>query len=150
MMGLSDIIESFIREAVESAGTVELQRGELAGRFRCVPSQINYVLTTRFTPERGYRVESRRGGGGYIRVIRVGMTGPALLMHAVNSVGRRLDARSAAAILVNLVESGAISPETARVAAAALSDASLRPAPYECRDEVRAAMLKQCLLVVRG
>ena len=147
-MGISDLIEAFIREAVESAGSLELQRGELAGRFRCVPSQINYVLATRFTPERGYQVVSRRGGGGYIRIVRVGGDRPSLLMHAVNSVGERIDARTAVAILLNLTEAGVLAPETAEVMAAVMGDAALRSAPPGCRDQVRAAMLKQCLLVV--
>ena len=71
-MGTSDRIARFILDALESAdGTAELQRSSLADRFGCVPSQINYVIATRFSPERGYMVESRRGGGGYIRITRV-------------------------------------------------------------------------------
>ena len=70
-MGISDIIEQFIREALEEDNSVNLQRNELASRFGCVPSQINYVISTRFNPEKGYIVESRRGGGGYIRIRRI-------------------------------------------------------------------------------
>ena len=69
---LSDHIEEFIKELlIEDEGMAELQRNELAQKFNCAPSQINYVLTTRFSPNRGYVTESRRGGGGYIRVIRL-------------------------------------------------------------------------------
>lgn len=73
MASLSDFIEKYIKELLEEAEKdfVELQRRELAEAFRCVPSQINYVLQTRFTPEKGYIVESRRGGGGYIRIVRL-------------------------------------------------------------------------------
>jgi transcriptional regulator CtsR len=68
-MGISDIIANFILEEIsEAEGTAELQRAELAQRFNCVPSQINYVISTRFSPEHGYIVESRRGGNGYIRI----------------------------------------------------------------------------------
>ena len=71
-MGISDIIANFILEEIsEAEGTAELQRAELAQRFNCVPSQINYVISTRFSPEHGYIVESRRGGNGYIRITRV-------------------------------------------------------------------------------
>ena len=71
-MGITDMIAGFIQEALDDAGGVlEMQRGDLAQRFGCVPSQINYVMSTRFSPEHGYIVESRRGGGGYIRITRV-------------------------------------------------------------------------------
>ena len=71
-MKMSDTIADFILDCLSSGGGVaELQRRGLAERFSCVPSQINYVIETRFTPENGYLVESRRGGGGYIRIVRV-------------------------------------------------------------------------------
>lgn len=70
---LSDFIEKYLKELLEEAEKdfIELQRRDLAEAFRCVPSQINYVLQTRFTPEKGYLVESRRGGGGFIRIVRL-------------------------------------------------------------------------------
>lgn len=73
MFTLSDNIEDYIKRLLSLSARqwVDIQRGELAGKFNCVPSQINYVLSTRFTPERGYLVESRRGGRGYIRIIRI-------------------------------------------------------------------------------
>ena len=70
-MRISDSIADFISELLRREGEVELQRNLLADQFNCVPSQINYVITTRFTPEHGYVVESRRGGGGYIRITRL-------------------------------------------------------------------------------
>ena len=86
-MGISDMIAGFIQAELEAAdGVLELQRSDLAQRFNCVPSQINYVMSTRFSPERGYIVESRRGGGGYIRISRVRMDRQTLLMHVINSV----------------------------------------------------------------
>ena len=91
-MGISDLIAAFIAEELEQAdGVLELQRSDLAERFGCVPSQINYVMSTRFSPERGYIVESRRGGNGYIRISRVRMDRQTLLMHVINSVGDELD-----------------------------------------------------------
>ena len=94
-MGISDLIAGFIQDALDEAnGVLELQRSDLAQRFGCVPSQINYVMSTRFSPEHGYIVESRRGGGGYIRIRRVQMDRQTLLMHVINSIGGELDGRS--------------------------------------------------------
>ena len=105
-MGTSDMIARFIQAELEEAnGVLELQRSDLAQRFGCVPSQINYVMSTRFSPEHGYIVESRRGGGGYIRITRVQVDRHTLLMHVINSVGDTLDLASARAILSNLVQS---------------------------------------------
>ena len=103
-MGISDVIASFIQSALdETDGVLELQRSDLAQRFNCVPSQINYVISTRFSPEHGYIVESRRGGNGYIRITRVRTDRETLLMHVINSIGDELDAASARAIVQNLV-----------------------------------------------
>ena len=109
-MGISDLIASFLQESLDESdgGVLEVQRSDLAQRFNCVPSQINYVMNTRFSPEHGYIVESRRGGNGYIRITRVRMDRQTLLMHVINSVGGGMDLPSARAILSNLVSSGAL------------------------------------------
>ena len=146
-MGISDMIAGFIQEALDEAnGVLELQRGDLAQRFGCVPSQINYVMSTRFSPEHGYIVESRRGGGGYIRIRRVQMDRQALLMHVINSIGSELDGRSAQAILSNLAQSEAVDAAAAQTALWALSDSALRSVPKEGRDALRADILKQILI----
>ena len=146
-MGISDMIAGFIQEALDEAnGVLELQRSDLAQRFGCVPSQINYVMSTRFSPEHGYIVESRRGGGGYIRITRVHMDRQALLMHVINSVGDELDGHSARAILGNLAQSEAIDHMDAQAALWALSDSALRTVPKERRDALRADILKQILI----
>ena len=117
-LGISDIIAGFIQQELDQAGgALELQRADLAQRFNCVPSQINYVMSTRFSPEHGYIVESRRGGGGYIRITRVQVDRQTLLMHVINSIGDRLDAASARAIAQNLVQSEAVSHGEPRRAA---------------------------------
>ena len=86
-MGISDLIASFLQDSLDTAenGVLEVQRSDLAQRFNCVPSQINYVMSTRFSPERGYIVESRRGGNGYIRITRVRVDRETLLMHGQSS-----------------------------------------------------------------
>ena len=142
-MGISDLIAGFIQEALDEAnGVLELQRSDLAQRFGCVPSQINYVMSTRFSPEHGYIVESRRGGGGYIRITRVQMDRQTLLMHVINSIGDKLDGPSARAIVANLRDS----QQAAQAALCALSDSALRSVPRESRDTLRADILKQILI----
>lgn len=149
--GISDLIAGFIQEMLNSTdGTAELQRAELANRFNCVPSQINYVISTRFSPEHGYIVESRRGGGGYIRITRVRTDPRRLLMHTVNAIGDSLDLRTAAALISNLLSAGVVEENTARLMLAATGNAALRPADPEQRDKIRASVLKQLLINLYG
>ena len=146
-MGVSDIIAGFIDEMLsEMGGTAELQRAELASRFNCVPSQINYVISTRFSPEHGYIVESRRGGGGFIRITRVAMEPRMLIMHTVNAIGERIDTSTVAAMITNLRLSGVISGSEARLILSATGNNALRPARPEERDTLRASILKQMLI----
>jgi transcriptional regulator CtsR len=145
-MGISDTIADFINELLKDDSTAELQRSELANKFGCVPSQINYVISTRFSPERGYIVESRRGGGGYIRISRVQMDPKQLMMHTVNAIGQEIDFRSARALLTNAVAAGAISEGAANLMLSAISDTALRPIEQSGRDTVRASILKQMLI----
>jgi len=144
---LSDLIASFIAEAVEKAGgIVELQRNELASKLGCVPSQINYVIASRFTPENGYLVESRRGGGGYIRVMRITMGKHEFLMHVVNSIGQDIDTASARAIAVNLFNREIISERELKMLLAALSETALAPVSPSERSSVRAQIFKSMLV----
>lgn len=148
-MGISDLIAGFLQDSLDEAedGVLEIQRSDLAQRFNCVPSQINYVMSTRFSPERGYIVESRRGGNGYIRITRVRVDRETLLMHVINSLGERMDLPSARAILGNLAQSGAVDEDVCRALLAAVGDKALAPAPRELRDQVRAAIMKQVLIL---
>ena len=148
-MGVSDIIAGFIDDMLsEAGGSAELQRAELASRFNCVPSQINYVISTRFSPEHGYIVESRRGGGGYIRITRVVMEQELLIMHTVNAIGDRVDSNTAAALVANLRQGEAISVDEARLILSAISNSALRPAQPLVRDELRASIFKQMLIAM--
>lgn len=147
-MRLSDEIAAYILHMMERAddGEAELRRNELAEELGCVPSQINYVLTSRFTPEQGYVVESRRGGGGYIRIRRVKFGREmSPLMHTVNAVGNTLNAATAQAIVQNLLYQQIVSESSARLMLAALSDQAYRDVPVEHRDLLRATLLKQML-----
>ena len=146
-LGISDIIAGFIQQELDQAGgALELQRADLAQRFNCVPSQINYVMSTRFSPEHGYIVESRRGGGGYIRITRVQVDRQTLLMHVINSIGDRLDAASARAMVQNLVQSEAISRELGQALLSATGSRALQSASPESRDALRADIYKQVLI----
>lgn len=141
------MIAQFILDTLtQSDGEVELQRNELADRFNCVPSQINYVISTRFSPEHGYVVQSRRGGGGYIRIARINMDRPSMIMHTVNAIGDRLDMQSAAAIMQNLVNANSISAESANIVLTAVSNNALASVPPEERGQLRARIFKLCLL----
>ena len=148
-MGISDLIAGFLQDCLDETGdgVLEVQRGELAQRFNCVPSQINYVMSTCFSPERGYIVESRRGGNGYIRITRVQVDRETLLMHVINSLGDQVDLPSARAILGNLAEAGALAEDLARTLLAAVGDKALGAVPRDLRDRVRADVLKNVLIL---
>ena len=145
------MIASFLQESLEEAenGVLEVQRSDLAQRFNCVPSQINYVLTSRFTPEQGYIVESRRGGGGYIRITRMRLSKSDMIMHIVNSVGDSLDAATARAMTANLQQNTMLDASAVRLIQAACSEQALAAVPKEIRDTVRAAIYKNMLLATR-
>lgn len=150
-MRMSDLVAKYIIEMLdEQNGSAEIQRNELAGNLGCVPSQINYVITSRFTPEQGYIVESRRGGGGYIRISRVKMDNGTALMHIINSVGASLDKMTAEAMLNNMLQRQLMSVQTAKAMAAALSDRTLKSIEQEKRDTLRADLFKNMLLTLQG
>ena len=113
-----------------------------------MPSQINYVLSSRFTPEQGYIVESRRGGGGYIRIRRVNLDRGVMFMHVINSVGDALDEQTCRAHVTNLTYGRFLDEKTAKLILAATSDVCLRAVPQEQKDTVRASIFKQLLLAL--
>jgi len=149
-MRISDSVANYILELLNQAGGIaEIQRNELANFLGCVPSQINYVLTSRFTPEQGFLVESRRGGGGYIRITRLKLSKADMIMHIINGIGDSLDAASARAMLENMVQSTMLDRHSAELIHAALSDKALLAVPKELRDTVRAMICKNMLLATR-
>ena len=148
-MILSDHIARLIEEMLEEGGgSAEVRRNDLAARLGCVPSQINYVITSRFTPERGYTIESRRGGGGYIRIVRVPMTKNEYLMHVFHAVGESLSENEGRAFLKNLLDHGILSEREARLCAQTMSSAALDGCPAEKRDGVRADMMRHVLMLL--
>ena len=142
-MLISDYIASIIEEMLnEGGGTTEVKRNDLASRLGCVPSQINYVITSRFTPERGYVIESRRGGGGYVRITKKMIHNDEFLMHLFCAVGDEIDARSAALYIVELLERGLVSEREGKMLGAVLSVIG--------DDGVRANALKKAILAFAG
>lgn len=138
-MGLSDRIEAFICELLrEDNDFAEFGRNELAGIFGCVPSQINYVISTRFNEKNGYSVESRRGGGGYIRISK--LDGKNL------EIGKTCDYKTAEMLVKRLLGTGRISEQTARAVLASVTDRVLEDSPN--KDELRAKILKNVIFNV--
>lgn len=128
----------------EGSGEAQINRNDLAQKIGCVPSQINYVIQTRFTTERGYIVESRRGGGGFVRIQRVDVPNSEYIMHVINSIGDSLDFDSAVALTGNMQEYGLISEREQKIIIVALSDRSL-PFPKHICDGLRAEIFKNVL-----
>ena len=146
-MGLTDTIARFLTEMLdESPGELLVQRQELAQRFGVVPSQINYVLSSRFRPEQGYVIESRRGGGGYIRICRIKEDSETRVMHVVNSIGDALDGTTALHHLQNMVADGLLTREQGQLVAAAVSDKTLGSLERSARERVRADLFKNMLV----
>ena len=147
MGGMSDRIESFIMELLKEEAPdkwLELRRNELASVFGCVPSQINYVISTRFNTDHGYIVESRRGGGGYLRIKRIDSGNENPVYMVIKSVSGSIDHPSAKRHLAELSRRGAVSAETAAAIAGAVSDAAISIGQPE-RDKLRANILKNAL-----
>ena len=147
-MNISEAISAMLLDMINRDGEAEIQRNELAGRFGCVPSQINYVITSRFTPEQGFLVSSRRGGGVYVRITRIGCDRQGVIMHLVNAIGAGIDEKTAKVNIQNLFAQNFISERDARLMLAAVSGNGFRAVPKEEADAVRAGVLKQMLLAL--
>lgn len=146
-MLISDSVAKLIEELIaEGDGELEFRRCDLAQRIGCAPSQINYVITSRLTPERGYLIESKRGGGGYIRIVKKQVSKDKYLMHCLYGIGGELDEGTTLAILRNLADNAFISPLGARVAASALGASALSSVPAELKKTVRADIFRQIIL----
>ncbi|MBD7907560.1 CtsR family transcriptional regulator [Sporosarcina gallistercoris] len=147
MRNISDIIEGYLKSIIEHEdnGIVEIKRNEVAEKFQCVPSQINYVIKTRFTLERGYAVESKRGGGGYIRIYRVQTNSrKELLDHVLESVQEGASYTMAEDVIYRLIAEQVVSKKEARLMLAAVEPAVLNY-PLPERDMIRARILQAML-----
>lgn len=150
-MRLSDAIEKFIKTMLtQDEQEIELKRNELAQYFNCAPSQINYVLATRFTPDHGYIIESRRGGGGYIRIFRMEQDTSEQLIYLLHErVGDTITALESEHLITQLNERDLISRDEAGIMKAAVCDTCFTlPVPATLKDALRARILKSMLLEV--
>lgn len=146
-MNITDAIAQVILSTLEdSGGTVQIQRNELANKIGCVPSQINYVITSRFTPEQGYIVESKRGGGGYIKIIKIQSGPETTLMHLINSIGDSIDENSVRVMLQNLCYDNILTEKDAKMILSAVTDHVLKAVPPSLRGKIRSAIFKSMLL----
>lgn len=152
MRNISDVIEQYLKGILHESpeGLVEIQRNDLADQFSCVPSQINYVISTRFTLEKGYLVESKRGGGGYIRIQRIDLPQySALHTHLHTTIGSMIEQNVAEGLIYQLEEARFLSKREANMMRAAISREVLAvKLPY--RDEIRARIMKAMLISLLG
>ncbi|MDQ0255973.1 transcriptional regulator CtsR [Evansella vedderi] len=151
MRNISDVIENYLKQIIERSNKelIEIKRSELAERFECVPSQINYVISTRFTVEKGYMVESKRGGGGYIRIIKVKPNDQLeLFSQLVEIIGQRISQSSAENIIRRLFEEEAISKREANIMLSVM-DRSILSIKLPHRDEMRARILKAMISTLK-
>ena len=148
MAQLSDSIEQFIKELMHEEAHIEVRRNELAQHFGCAPSQINYVLATRFSVDHGYIIESRRGGGGFVRIVRMQTRQEGNLLDALlNRVGNSVSEETANAILINLKEHDLITQNEMLIMRAGISRNALA-LPVSAKDVLRAAVFRNMLVQV--
>ena len=144
-MRISDIIEEFIKDLFDEDEEIEIQRNDLAQKFNCVPSQINYVIATRFKPSQGYYVESRRGGGGHITIRKVNNTKSDYLLHIINNIGSSISNSEAEILISDFLTYNLVNMKEAKLLRVATSD-NVLDLPREYRDQLRASILKNMLL----
>lgn len=151
MRNISDIIEGYLKEFIEVSERdyIEIKRNEVAEKFQCVPSQINYVINTRFTADRGYLVESKRGGGGYIRIKRIQLhTKSDVLSDVIKRLEQGASQSMAEDIVFRLLNEEIISKREAKLILSA-SDRTTLLLPLPTRDEVRARILIAMLFTLK-
>ena len=149
-MNLVDMIERYIKEEVDKCENdiLEVRRSDLASLFSCVPSQINYVISTRFAPEMGFYVETRRGGGGYIRIKKVASYGDDIVNDIFDKIGNKMSQHVADVYLKALLDYNVIDEKTALIIKAATSDKALVNLKNEDKDVTRANIFKNVILNV--
>lgn len=148
---MSNIIEQYLKEIIEAGDSshIEIKRSEIADRFQCVPSQINYVINTRFTAERGYIVESKRGGGGYIRILRVRANSQMeLIDNILDQIGRQISQTATEHIVYRLLDEEVLTKREAKMILAAVNREVIAiELPY--RDQLRARIVVSMLMTIK-
>lgn len=145
-MNLSSRIEEYIRQEMAKEEIIELSRAELANRFNCVPSQINYVISTRFIPELGFYVESRRGGNGYIKISKVNIYEEPSMSDIFDKIGNKMSQSVVDVYLKDFLMYNIVDKKEAKIIRAAVSDKSLNQVDFEKKDMVRADIFKNLII----
>ncbi|MFD1318930.1 CtsR family transcriptional regulator [Loigolactobacillus zhaoyuanensis] len=139
---ISDIIEAYLKQILAESERIEIKRSEIAELFNCVPSQINYVIKTRFTIQRGYLVQSKRGGGGYIRIEKVKLLDDRdMLDTMIQLIGEQINQRDALALVQKLYDDQVIERKEANLVLAATSHETLAVADRNLEEQLRAHIL---------
>ena len=144
-MRMSDVIEEFIKDLFDDSEFIEIQRNDLAEQFHWVPSQINYVISTRFKPYQGYYVESRRGGGGSIKIKKINTTKSDYIMHIINNIGKSITSNEVDILINDFLTYDFVTPKEAKLLKVATSD-NVLALTKDIKDEVRARIFKNMLL----
>ncbi|MDO4739049.1 MAG: CtsR family transcriptional regulator [Eubacteriales bacterium] len=148
MAQLSDSIEKFIKAMMQEEMQIDLRRNELAQHFGCAPSQINYVLATRFSVDHGYLIESQRGGGGYVRIVRIKQRSDGNLLNVLlERIGNSVSEEEAAGVIRQLLTSRLITEREAKLMKAAAGKNALA-LPVSAKDVLRASVLREMLVQV--
>jgi transcriptional regulator CtsR len=151
MRNISDVIEAYLKQVLNSSNqkVIEIKRSEVAEQFQCVPSQINYVINTRFTIEKGFIVESKRGGGGYIRIIKVEADNDVhLIDEMLKLIAGHLNQTSSENLIIRLLEEDVITKNEARLMLSAM-ERSVLMLELPFRDELRARLMKAMLYTLK-
>ena len=142
---MSDLIENYLKKVLHKNETVEIRRSEIADQFNCVPSQINYVINTRFTIQQGYVVESKRGGGGYIRIMKVNLVDEMDILNELgNLIPEELSEREGNHLLQNLYENELISKREAQMMSLMMEKDTF-PSNVKNAAEIRSNMMKKLI-----
>lgn len=146
MLKLSDLIEEYIKDIIKDTDEIELKRSDLSRMFNCVPSQINYVISTRFIPELGFYVESRRGGGGYIKIIKYDLSKSDQISNIIDKIGNKLSQSVIDIYLKDFISYNVLDEKQAKLIKIAVSDKSLDKVDKISRDCVRADIFKNLII----
>ncbi|SHH44428.1 CtsR family transcriptional regulator [Tepidibacter thalassicus] len=151
MPSISDVIEKFIKELLKENKNIEIRRNELANFFNCAPSQINYVLTTRFNIDNGYYIESKKGGGGYIKIIKIDLDKNQYIKGVIyEKIKDNITYISSKKLISNLRQLGIITAREEKIILAAIDDKSINAPVKDLKDKIRASILKNILMSILG
>lgn len=146
MASISDIIEKFIKDLMGDSNTVQIQRNEIASLFNCAPSQINYVLTTRFSKDKGYEIQSKKGGGGYIKINKITKLNHNQLLYILHKkIDKEITYIQSKLIIKWLLDNDLINNRESKIILCAIDDKSLNSPIHGLNDIVRAKILKSII-----